>query len=131
MENNIDKITSLVAKKLVDISLRLNLQEGIKNIIILRCKLSTLPVLGTLADHLKIKGSQWQDVKIVYKDVPARVECNSCGTRFSAHADWSPCPDCGNPGAFYIPSPYQLKLKEFQLEDGQVVKAKRDTILLL
>jgi Zn finger protein HypA/HybF involved in hydrogenase expression len=132
METSADKnavLTAAVANRIIAHCKKMGLSEPIVSVALLRSKLSEIH-LTNLEASLKDKGSQWERIRIDYKDVPARVECNTCGTRFTAHADWNPCSDCGNPGAFTVIRPYHLKLKAVRTDSGIIVKAKRDTVLL-
>lgn len=122
-------LAGVVVSRMLAYSRKIGLSEPIASVAMLRSRLSTIH-LTTLEASLNCEGPQWAKTRIDCKDVPARVECNTCGTRFNAHADWSPCPDCGNPGAFTVFTPYHLKLKEIQTQSGVIIKAKKGTILL-
>jgi ribosomal protein S27E len=119
----------LVGRKIISYCNKKELHEPIISIELLNCKLSNL-ILTDLAPYLKSKGTQWENITIIYKDVPERVECNSCGTRFNAHADWWPCPDCGNPGGFYQFAAFYIKLKEIRTESCILHKPKRSVVIL-
>lgn len=119
----------LVACKIISYCSKKEIREPIDSIEVSQSKLSNV-IITDLEAYLKSKGNQWKNVTVIYKDVPERVECNSCGTRFSAHADWWPCTDCGNPGAFYQFAAFHIKLKEIRTESGLVHKAKKSAVLL-
>jgi ribosomal protein S27E len=119
----------LVGNKIISYCSENEIREPIASIEVTQSKLSNV-ILTDLEAYLQSKGNQWENVTVIYKDVPERVECNSCGTRFSAHAVWSPCTDCGNPGAFYQFAAFHIKLKEIRTESGMVHKAKRSALLL-
>ena len=125
----IEKVAALVGHKIITYCNKIDLFEPIASVELLRSKLCEFQ-LTDLEAYLRGRGTQWERVTIVFKDAPARVECNTCGTRFNAHEDWWPCPDCGNPGAFHHISPYRFKLKEILTERGFIHTAKRNTVLL-
>lgn len=122
-------LVNAVTSRIISYCERIGLTEPIASIALLRSKLSDVD-LPDLDAALRDKGSQWERVRVGIKDVPAGVECNACGTRFAAHADWTPCPDCGNPGAYTVRGPYHLKLKEIHVESGAIIKGKKNTLLL-
>lgn len=132
MEISADKrkvLVNAVTSRIISYCEKIGLTEPVASIALMRSKLSDID-LPDLEAALRDKGSQWERVRVGFIDVPARVECNSCGTRFTAHADWTPCRDCGNPGAFTVLTPYHLKLKEIHTESGTILKGKKNTRLL-
>ena len=131
MESIIDIKTKTAGKKIIKYCKESNLFEPIAKITIIGTYLSRGIDISSLEAYMRGEGIQWEKVKIAYETVPARVECNVCGTRYNSQEDWWPCPNCGFPGEYAFSStPLHIRLKEIQFESGKVIKAKRNTIVL-
>jgi hypothetical protein len=131
MESNFLQKTIIAGNKIINYCMGSNLYEPIDTITILVSYLSGS--LSSLEEYLRGKGTQWENVKIVYKDVPAIVECNLCGAHFGARGEESMCTNCLFPAGFcnaVTKYPYHLRLKEIRLGSGELIKAKRNTILI-
>ena len=68
--------TELVGRNIISYCSNIEIHEPIVSIELSISKLSNV-ILKDLDAHLKKKGTQWEKVTIIYKDVPERVECNS------------------------------------------------------
>ena len=131
MESIIDIKTELAGKKIIKYCKESNLFEPIAKITIIGTYLSRDINISALEAYMRREGIQLKKVGIAYEIVPAKVECNECGTRFNSQEDWWPCPNCSCPGKYAFSStPLHIRLKEIQFESGKVIKAKRNTIVL-
>lgn len=131
MKKNFPQKTIIAGKKIINYCIASNFYESIDTITILMTYLSgSLP---SLEEYLRGKGTQWEKVKIVYKDVPAIIECNQCGAHFAARVEETMCTNCYFLAGFcnaVTKYPYHLRLKEIRLGSGELIKAKRNTILI-
>jgi len=125
---NLDIRTKIISDKIINYYNKQNLHDPVSSITISIRSLTGIDI-SLLESYIQNKGMPWENAKVVFKDLPNRVECNVCGTRFSADEEWTPCPDCGCPGAFIDVSSYRMDLKEISLENGQVIKAKKAILL--
>ncbi len=131
MESSFDKKTITAGNRIINHYIMSNSDEPIDTVTILMTYLSGK--LPSLEEYLRGRGGQWKKVKIAYKDVPAIVECNQCGAHFSARGGESLCTNCLFPAVCcnaVTKRPYHLRLKEIRLESGELIKAKRNTILI-
>jgi len=123
--------TKLACGRIVKYCRELQLYEPINAKRIIGTYLSGGLDTSALEGYLRMEGVQWEKVKIEYTKIPARVECNACGTHYNSQEDWSPCPNCSFPeGANVSPVPLHIRLREIQHESGRIVKAKGNVIVL-
>ncbi len=123
--------SEIACKRITKYCKESNLSESIAKITIIGTYLSVYIDISSLEAYMRLQGIQWEKVEIVYEDLPARVECNECGTRYNSKEDWWPCPNCRCPGEYaFTSTPLHIRLKEIRFESGKVIKAKRNTIIL-